>query len=142
MNKMLIKKLQDWKIITEDMTLCVKFKKKLRLNPEIAQIILDATSFLKYSADFSVRLHCIIKGIIEQPICKTCGKVLKMRVDGIYRYTFPNYCSSKCFSVVEDVKEKRLRTNMEKYGASSFRVTEEGKQQARQTHLKNMENGR
>lgn len=45
--------------------------------------------------------------------CK-CGAKLKFR--GVQR-GYGTYCSHKCYSVAKDPKEKRAKTNLEKYGA-------------------------
>lgn len=115
----IIKYLQENHIITEKLSLNIRFNSHIAKKPEIAAIIVQATSFLRYSAPLKARLHVIIQGIDEQPICATCGTHTEMRLDGIYRYTFPTFCSPKCFSNDDLVKDKRSKTNIEKYGSKN-----------------------
>ena len=77
--------------------------------------ITQFTSYLKYNAPIKIRIHCLLQNITHQPTCSTCNKIVKMRTDGRYRYTFPTYCGIKCFTNVEDVKQKRKATNKRKY---------------------------
>ncbi len=104
--------LKQHNILNNDQSLYIKHKKILNNNPEIIQKILDHTSFLKYSACIKTRLHCIINGITTQPTCGCCNNIVKMRLDGIYRFTFPTYCGSKCSSSISTVKEKRKQTKL------------------------------
>lgn len=93
-----------------------KARELLAIEPKYIQLILEYTKQLKYDADILTRLHCVMKGITEQPVC-SCGGILKMRMTGRYAYTFPTHCSNKCTSNDSSVIEKRKNTNIEKYGA-------------------------
>lgn len=93
-----------------------KAREILACEPRYIQYILEYTKNLKYNADILTRLHCVMKGITEQPVC-SCGSILRMRMTGRYAYTFPTHCSNKCTSNDKSVIEKRKSTNIEKYGA-------------------------
>jgi hypothetical protein len=99
--------------------------RKLMNQPVLMQAVIDATSFLRGSACPKTRLHVLLLGITEQPVCQTCGRDVKMRLNGKYRFTFPTYCSSACFAGLADTNEKRSTTNHERYGAVSYTATEE-----------------
>lgn len=134
----LVFKLKQNNIINQDNTLNIRFKSKLNKVPELTYKITEATTFLQYSASIKVRLHCILQGITEQPLCKSCGAVLHMRTDGVYRYTFPTFCSSKCLSNDKTTHEKRKQTNLDKYGheyvVASDYAKEKGDQTVKQTY--------
>ncbi|MGZ8924248.1 MAG: DUF7487 domain-containing protein [Nitrososphaeraceae archaeon] len=131
----LIKELIVNKIINEDLSLHVRCIRNVEPNPLMMDEILKTTSFLNKDVCIKTRLQVIIQNIHEQPVCKTCNQAVKMRLSGVYNNTFPEYCSSKCSSVASSTKEKRIATNLKKYGATSFLTSIEGKQVARQTNL-------
>lgn len=106
----LIHLLKQYRIIDSDNTLNVKFNKRLMSEPVLMQALIDATSFLRGSANAKVRLHALIQGIQTQPVCKSCGKDVSMRVSGLYRFSFPTYCGSKCSSNDPDVIERRVQS--------------------------------
>ena len=119
-NKQFIQKLIKHRVLKDENTLYIKYKKILQSDIYILNEIVTNTAFLQYDADLKARIHCILKNITEQPVCSGCGKVLKMRMDGRYRYTFSNTCGSKCFSGNEEVKNKRKATNQKKYGSTNY----------------------
>jgi hypothetical protein len=121
----LIHILKQYGVITTDNKLHIKFMKKLMTYPTLSQAVVEATYFLRGSACLKTRLHALLQGISEQPVCKTCGKDVKMRLNGKYRFTFPTYCSSACFAGLEETNEKRNLTNHERYGAVSYTATKE-----------------
>lgn len=118
-NKDIIIYLQQNHIINEDLSLNIRFASHIKKKPELAAVIVQATAFLRYSAPIKARLHVIIQGLTEQPLCATCGTPTEMRLDGRFRYTFPNFCGSKCFADDAAVKKKRSQTNIKKYGTES-----------------------
>ena len=116
----LLRVLQQHDIINNDMSsLNVRFMSKLNKLPELAMLIVEATSFLLYSAPIKARVHCLFKNITSQPTCRNCHQPVEMRLNGVYRYTFPNYCSSQCSSNTTETKNKRKKTNIEKYGVDN-----------------------
>lgn len=106
----LIHLLKQYRIIDADNTLNVKFHKRLMDEPVLMQALIDATSFLRGSANAKVRLHVLLQGLQMQPVCKTCKKDVSMRVSGPYRFSFPTYCSSKCSSNDPDVIARRVQS--------------------------------
>lgn len=108
--------LKNKKIITKDNNLGKKYKKILNHDIETLQRVIEFTSFLQYDAPISVRLHCIIKNISYQPMCKTCKKPLKMRTSGKVRYTFGNFCGGACISKHPTTRMKCKLTNLKRYG--------------------------
>lgn len=106
----LIHLLKQYRIIDADNTLNVKFNKRLMEEPVLMQALINATSFLRGSANAKVRLHVLIQGITTQPICKHCQKDVFMRVSGPGRFSFPTYCSSKCSTNDPDVIAKRVQS--------------------------------
>ena len=119
----LIHLLQQYGIIKPDMTLNPVFNKRLLANPALAQHLLDITGFLRGEPDYKVRLHVLMLGLLEQPTCKVCGNDVHMRVTGRQRFTFPEYCSMKCIGESSDTKNKRIATNMKRYGAATYIVS-------------------
>lgn len=91
----------------------------LKYCPRLIQIINAATVFLEYPADIKTRIHCILKGVREQPTCGTCGRPTKMRLTGRERYTFPEFCSSSCAAKNNKIIDKRRKTCIERYGVSN-----------------------
>lgn len=97
-----------------------KFKHLLlKYYPHLIQMINNATTFLEYSADLKTRIHCIERGIREQPRCKTCNNPTKMRLTGREKYTFPQFCSSACAAKNEQTKDKRRNTCKQRYGVTN-----------------------
>lgn len=111
-----IAELISHKVLTQDLKLSTKAVYLINKNVSLLQLIYQQTSFLEYDACIKTRLRCIIQDITEQPKCESCYGVLKMRLSGRDIYTFPTYCSSKCFSGLETTKTKRIKTNIEQYG--------------------------
>ena len=94
------------------------------------------SSFLEYDADIKARLHCVSKNITSQPTCNTCNKILKMRMDGRYRFTFPKTCGPKCFANDSDVIDRRRATNLKKYGSTNYLTSQRGIEKSKTTLLK------
>ena len=121
----LINILQQHGIIKTNMTLNPVFNRRLLTNPVLAQHILNATIFLRGDPDYKVRLHVLLLGLSEQPTCKVCGNDVYMRVTGRQRFTFPDYCSMKCIGESLDTKNKRIATNIERYGAAAYIISDD-----------------
>ena len=135
MKNIIINTLKQNNIILPNDKINPQFQKIINKKIELAQLITENTTFLQYSASLKVRLQCILQGITQQPICKTCGKIVKMRTNGRYVNTFPDYCHSSCFSSKNEVKEKRSQTNMKKYGNTNVLQSEEIRKKAKQTFV-------
>lgn len=131
----LLQQLKLLRVIEND-KLSSRLNSVIKRNPQLAYDIVQLTSFLKYDASIKIRIHCLMQQLTQQPTCKTCGVDVKMREDGRYRYTFPDYCSSKCFSQVKEIKKKRAATNKKKYGHDNVLASQHGKNKTKQTNLK------
>lgn len=99
--------LQKNGILNQDLSLNIKYNKRLLSHPALLQVVLDDTSFLVGKTDLKMRLHVLIQGIVVQPRCCTCGSVVTMRMSGRERFTFPLFCSNKCIANNPDVINKR-----------------------------------
>ena len=116
----LIQVLMNNGIVKQDHTLNPVFLKRLMNNPELTQVVLNMTSFLRGDVCLKTRLHALLQGITTQPVCTVCGRDVSMRLTGRYRFTFPSHCSGSCTSRDPIVLEKRAATNLALYGAKSF----------------------
>lgn len=96
-----------------------KISDYLIMYPQLVQQIIILTSFLVVNTSIQQRIYCIINNIVEQPTCY-CGVLLKMRVSGKYRNTFADFCSSKCAAKHANTKNKRYKTNIERYGVDNL----------------------
>lgn len=109
--------------------------RRLLRHTDLLQQVVEHTSFLQYNASLKVRLQCIIQRITDQPVCYVCKTIVKMRIDGRYRNTFPTFCSSECASSEQTVKQKRRNTNKQRYGSENVLQSQTIKQQATQKHI-------
>lgn len=112
-------------IVQRDYTLNPVFYKRLMNDPELTQLVLNLTAFLRVDACLKMRVHVILQGIVSQPTCATCGKDVGMRLSGRYRFTFPRHCCSACTSKDPEVLAKRAGTNLRKYGAKTFLASDD-----------------
>jgi hypothetical protein len=96
-NGQLLRLLRERGIISND-GITTRGITNLKKHPLLWQKVIEQTCFLQYNANLRARIQCIIRGIIEQPTCATCGKIVKMRTTGQFRNTFPTYCSNKCIA--------------------------------------------
>ncbi|WP_456384211.1 DUF7487 domain-containing protein [Persephonella sp.] len=113
---------------------------KLSKNPHLKKILWEITSFLPDDAPQSLRIWCIQNNIFseeELPKCPVCGK-LPAYSTGKFR----TYCSKRCAQLDKEkflkkygvehhlksteIKEKRKKTVLEKYGVDNIgRITRE-----------------
>lgn len=108
--RLLIAKLKQLGILNSQNKVAKNFLHLLWKNPDVLQSIVEATCFLQYSAAVISRIRCVVQGVTQQPLCKGCGFVVKMRVGGRFTNTFPTYCSSKCSTADQNVQNKRKST--------------------------------
>ena len=81
------------------------FKRRLNKLPLLSKYINNR--FID-SDSWSETIWRIRNKVYEKPKCKECGKYLK--------FPFKTYCSKKCRSNSNDVKNKTIKTCLEKYG--------------------------
>lgn len=115
-SQQIVRELYRYNIINEKQQLTHKYRSRLFNFPELAQLVVAFTAYLRYNASLAVRIRCIILNISEQPTCTVCGEVVEMRESGRFKNTFPKHCSAKCVSSDSDVVRLREETNMRKYG--------------------------
>jgi len=113
---------------------------KISKNPDLKKLLWDITSFLPEYAPQSLRIWCIKEGILTQdelPKCPVCGNLPAFSTG-----KFLTYCSKKCaqldkekfikkygvehHSKLKEVKEKRKKTVLERYGVDNIgKITRE-----------------
>lgn len=87
---------------------------------------------LELQRPISIMIFCYLNDITEQPTCP-CGEATKF--DQV-RKRFRPYCSEKCQrTLYAGSVEKRKQTCMERYGATSYIYSEEGKAKTKEICL-------
>ncbi len=96
-------------------------------NNENCKKLLNITKFLdkKTNVSASERVYCIINDITTVVCCKMCEVSISFTS---YSYGYQDYCSPKCFSNDPELKEKRKRTCILKYGSEHFFSSKIGKE--------------
>ena len=100
-------------MITDNIIIDLRSKQQITsrfYDKEIVNYILNRYSD---SSNFVENLYRILNGIDEIPICKECGNKVKFNF-GKRKYN--EFCSIRCSSLNKQVKEKREKTNIKKYG--------------------------
>lgn len=115
-------------ILLDTGRLSTKYKRILDSTPELVVLLVRATAYLKYDAPHNVRIRCVLAFMDKQPTCSTCGGIVEMAVSGPRRYTWPTYCSSKCFAGLSTTVTKRERTCLDRYDSSSYLSSDEGRE--------------
>jgi len=92
-------------------------KNVLRKQPELKQILIKKTDFLKKEATISERLYVLRHNICVSPICLECGSPVKFKSP---KEGYAKFCSKKCTSKSSITKIKRNNTFNEKYGGIGF----------------------
>ena len=68
----------------------------------------------------STKLFWIFHDIHDFPVCKCCGKPLIKDTDiQLEDDKYHDYCSNKCATSSDEVKNKRKNTNIDRYGGST-----------------------
>jgi len=80
--------------------------------PEINNEIIKSTSYLE-KCTFNERLYNILNDIYERPKCRICDNLLKFKS---FNEGYNIYCSNRCSYKDPLLKEKRMNTNLKKYG--------------------------
>ena len=104
------------------------------LSVELIERINIATSFLEQNAKLLERCYCILHNITERQHCKVCGNDVKFAGSN---EGYNIYCSYKCMSNSNEVKQKKINTCMQRYGVSAPAESQIVKEHARETFLKN-----
>lgn len=101
---------------TEYLTSRGSFNGKKHLPGDVKESIRLHTSFLNYDAGILVRVSYILASQSEQLKCLSCKKPLEITTP-IARAS--EYCSLKCSHSSKEVKEKRKKTSVERYGVDN-----------------------
>lgn len=117
---------------TEYLTSRGSFNGKKALPDHIEQSIRAHTNFLNYDASITVRVSYILKRQSEQLRCVACMKPLEIKVS-IPRAS--RYCSVKCSHSSIEVKEKRKKTSIKRYGVDNPSKSNQVKQAIQETSL-------
>lgn len=70
----------------------------------------------------STKIHWILYGLIDFPICPTCGKRFGFDKNVKVREGYTTYCCLKCIHKNKQVQEKIAQTKIKKYGTSRCNV--------------------
>lgn len=95
--------------------------------------ILHMTEFLPKTSKINERFYCILNNITSRPLCKTCKLNFVKYIGNLKGYKL--YCSHKCSTNNEKVKEKAKQTCLKKYGKHPQQI-KEIREKAKQTCLK------
>ena len=104
-----------------------KFKEK-----NLKKELIEKTNFLNINANIGERLYCLDNNITSKQICKICDNQTKY-LKSSKGYSI--YCSTKCLSNDDDIKNKKRKTCIKKYGVSSFTKTKEYLDKTKKTNL-------
>ena len=77
--------------------------------PEFYEMLVGKWPNLSHSE----RLYWFYSGIESIPLCKECGKPVKFIN---WKKGYSEFCCNKCVNLSKIVKERRIKTNIEKYG--------------------------
>lgn len=101
-----------------------------RHHPTIYSNIVDATTFLPLTTKIRERIFVVLNDITSRPTCQQCNSFVKFLgpASGYRRF-----CSCKCAGKSEVVLEKRVETNIRKYGAPTPAQSIHGKTQHQST---------
>jgi hypothetical protein len=112
---LILNTLRQAKVLTLKNRINSHYQEILSFHPELIQMIVESTNYLRYNACIKSRIHCLLLGVSDQPYC-SCGNLLKMRTSGRFAGTFPSHCSNACTSNDRTVVDKRKQTNLKRYG--------------------------
>ncbi len=112
------------KIITSQQTIKNKFS-------NIYNEIINQTVYLDENSKYTERLYHIINDLFEVPICKNCEKN-KTNFNS-YIKGYLNYCSNKCATNSDKVKNKRKNSLIEKYGVDNISKSDYFKEKYKET---------
>jgi len=97
------------------------------------QLYKSITDYIDIDISFKEKLWYYVNNIKEEVKCK-CGK--KTTFNRSFKDGYKKYCSSKCAQSDNETKEKRKKTNIEKYGVDNVSKNENIKNKTKKTNLK------
>lgn len=81
------------------------------------------------------RLYCLLNNLKEKPKCNICNEKELRFINSEKGYS--KYCSTKCLSNSSEIKQKRIDTNIKKYGVKNPAQSNEIKQKIKNTFIEN-----
>lgn len=93
------------------------------------------TRTLRCSGSLSERVHWILSGLDDYPVCKTCGGSLNLDFIGVISGYRTHYCSKVCLSKNKEVREKTKLTNLERYGVENPNQSDTVRAKTKRTNL-------
>jgi hypothetical protein len=100
-------------------------------NEELYDEILQKTSFLGEGEKLVARVYCLRNNITSQPLCPECKSNLDW--DGKNKAEFKKFCCVKCASNSNEVKDKKKKTCVKKYGTTHHMKSDIIKQKLKNT---------
>ena len=93
----------------------------IRRNPHIQGYLNEQFELYPEFGNICNIIRGIIKGITKEdlPKCKTCGKTIKCSGNYFIHNKHYEHCSNICKGNSQTVKQKRINTNVEKYGVDN-----------------------
>lgn len=128
-------KLVQEKVIFPNLTK-IKKSANLKESTSLFNEVIQATSWIEYSACITTRLICIIKNYIHQPKCPICNSPIKLPLSGRKRYAFPEFCSSKCRMSSSEVHAKIKENIKAKYGVDNISQLASTKDKVKDTNIR------
>ena len=115
--------------------------RKLDSIPELKNELFNRTKFLELknpNVELSARLYCLENNIHENPRCSNpnCHREDNYVSWNRKKREFRPYCSNKCMTSSESVKEKRIQTCLEKYNETSPMKSDVVKKKVKETCIR------
>jgi len=79
------------------------------------------------------KIYILKNNITKDPVCKICNKTVKYSVT---KDRYLKYCSAICSNACPEVRNKKIQTNIEKYGVDNPQKNKEIKEKSKKTCLK------
>lgn len=99
---------------------------------DLQKYLWHQTSFLSENAPLSSRLYSVLHGLSGVPVCETCSQ--PVHFSGLEHP--PTQCSVHVQSS-DEIKKKRTRTMLQRYGVENYSSHPECRQKVKSTNLKN-----
>jgi len=101
------------------------------LGEDSKKFIIDHTAFLNHNVSLRERVYCLRHNITCYKLCVVCNTP----VVNFLNNSYSNYCSLLCSNGAKEVKQKRKKTSLEKYGVDNPFKSEEIKEKIKETNI-------
>ena len=107
-------------------------------HPDVLSEVYRLTKFLDETYPpgtnirFAERIHCIMNGITERPICSYCHKNMVKFNRTFARY--PQFCSKECNRHSPESTAKAKNTKIQRYGTTSYTNIEKSRETRKQKY--------